>query len=48
MKDEEIYRVIPVKGTSGSVSALERADGFITIPENISILNSGEIVEVYI
>ncbi|MHA2339804.1 MAG: molybdopterin biosynthesis protein [Candidatus Hodarchaeales archaeon] len=46
LKDKKIYRVVPVKGTSGSVSALERADGFITIPENISILNPGEIVEI--
>jgi putative molybdopterin biosynthesis protein len=46
LKDKESYRVVPVKGTSGSVSALERADGFITIPENISIINPGEIVEI--
>jgi putative molybdopterin biosynthesis protein len=40
------YCLFPVKGTSGSVSVLERADGYISIPENVSILNYGELVDV--
>ncbi len=46
LKSGDSYRIYPVKGNSGSVSALERADGFITIPDNVTILSPGEIVEV--
>ena len=46
LKSDQLFRVYPVKGNSGSVSALERADGFITIPDNVSILSSGVSVEV--
>ena len=48
LKDENtnIYRLFPVKGSSGSVSVLEKADGFITIPSNVSILSSGDYVNV--
>lgn len=46
LKSGDSFRVYPVKGNSGSVSALERADGFITIPDNVSILSTGESVEV--
>ncbi|MHA2363756.1 MAG: molybdopterin biosynthesis protein [Candidatus Hodarchaeales archaeon] len=46
LKEGNKYRIYPVKGTSGSVSALERADGYITIPEDVEIISPGESVKV--
>ncbi|MFX0051994.1 MAG: molybdopterin biosynthesis protein [Candidatus Hermodarchaeota archaeon] len=40
------YQAYPVKGTSGSISMLERADGYITIPEEVDFLNPGDNVNV--
>jgi putative molybdopterin biosynthesis protein len=46
IKSGSLFRIYPVKGNSGSVSALEHSDGFITIPEQVSMLSKGESVEV--
>ncbi len=46
IQTDEEYRIFPVKGTSGSISMLERADGFIVIPDNVEFLNPGSILEV--
>lgn len=45
-KEEKKYHAYPIKGASGSVSMLERADGYITIPESVEYLNPGDHVEV--
>lgn len=46
IKDENTYQAYPVRGTSGSISMLDRADGYITIPEEVEFLNPGDNVTV--
>jgi len=46
IKNENTYNIYPVRGTSGSISMLERADGYITIPEEVDFLNPGDNVTV--
>ncbi|MFW9997708.1 MAG: molybdopterin biosynthesis protein [Candidatus Odinarchaeota archaeon] len=46
LKEGTSYRVYPVKGNSGSISMLEKADGYIVIPEEVEIVNQGETVDV--
>ncbi|MFX0183933.1 MAG: substrate-binding domain-containing protein, partial [Candidatus Hodarchaeota archaeon] len=46
IKDKNIYQAYPVRGTSGSISMLDRADGYITIPAEVDFLNSGDNVTV--
>ncbi|MHA2294533.1 MAG: molybdopterin biosynthesis protein [Candidatus Hodarchaeales archaeon] len=46
LKDGSSYRAYPVKGNSGSMSMLERADGYMTIPEEVEYMHDGETVEV--
>jgi putative molybdopterin biosynthesis protein len=46
MKKGKEYYAYPVRGTSGSVSMLERADGYITIPEDVDFLNPGDNVTI--
>jgi putative molybdopterin biosynthesis protein len=43
---ERDYIAYPVAGSSGTVSALNRSDGFIDIPEDVEFINEGEEVEV--
>ncbi len=40
------YRAYPLLGSSGSLTTLSMADGFITIPENTQFLDEGEEVVV--
>lgn len=46
IKDNDKFVVFPVRGTSGSLTMLERADGFLTIEENKEFLLSGDRVDV--
>lgn len=46
MKRGKKYYVYPVRGTSGSVSMLERADGYFIIPEDTDFINPGEKVTI--
>ena len=43
---EEDYTAVPVYAKSGSISALERADGYVMIPRNKEGLKKGERVRV--
>jgi len=44
--ESEDYSVYPVPGSSGAITSLAEADGFIEIPENKQFLDSGESVTV--
>ncbi|MHA2166749.1 MAG: molybdopterin biosynthesis protein [Candidatus Hodarchaeales archaeon] len=46
INDNEDFVAFPVRGTSGSLTMLERADGFLTIEENREFLLPGDRVEV--
>ncbi|MHA1973704.1 MAG: molybdopterin biosynthesis protein [Candidatus Hodarchaeales archaeon] len=46
MKEAEKYFAFPIAGNSGSVSMLEKADGYIIIPEEVEFLHPDEEVEV--
>lgn len=41
-------KAYPIPFTSGTVSAISRADGFIRVPENLGVLESGTYVDVYL
>ena len=43
---EEDYTAVPVYAKSGSISALDRADGYVMIPRNKEGLKKGERVRV--
>ncbi|MHA1331742.1 MAG: molybdopterin biosynthesis protein [Candidatus Hodarchaeales archaeon] len=45
-KEDEYYYAFPITGKSGSVSMLEKADGYIIIPEEVEYLHPDEEVEV--
>ncbi len=47
VKDGEL-KAYPIPFTSGTVSAISRADGFIRVPENLGVLESGTYVDVYL
>jgi len=40
------YRAYPLLGSSGSITTLSMADGFIVVPENVQFLEEGEMVTV--
>jgi putative molybdopterin biosynthesis protein len=46
LKQGEDYHAFPVKGNSGSVSMLERGDGYIIIPAEVDYLNPGSQVSI--
>ncbi|OLS23848.1 MAG: Molybdopterin molybdenumtransferase [Candidatus Heimdallarchaeota archaeon LC_3] len=46
IEENSVYYVFPIKATSGSISALERADGYITIPDSLSNIEIDETIEV--
>lgn len=42
------YVAYPLNAESGAISVLSRADGYISIPEDVEFLEEGEVVDVYL